>query len=142
MFNEQLNGCVPISTENTNGLIQTECPEGTTYDPQLGYCVQDQCGCPLGTYMNPDTNECVPYGDTGEQDGCWTYEVSVPECPDITPTPHPECDRDEKWNPVTMKCERLPDEEIPMTCADYTNSTACTAAGCNWYPYSSPPCYP
>jgi hypothetical protein len=132
MFNEQLNGCVPTSTENTNGLIQTECPDGTTYDPQLGYCVQDQCGCPLGTYMNTDTNECVPYGETGEQDGCWTYEVSVPVC-EYVPPDEVDCPEGETYQPSTGQCVR---EEL--NCYDIGNQQVCQNAGCNWNCTSTP----
>jgi hypothetical protein len=134
MYDEQQNGCVPVPT--TDGLPQTVdgCPEGTTYNEQLGYCVQDQCGCPLGTYMNTDTNQCEPYGG-GEQDGCWSYTVSVPECPFITPTPHPECDNDEQWNPDTQKCEGIPEEEVtPVACSSFSDPNSCTAAGCRWQP--------
>ncbi len=140
MFDEQQNGCVPVPTD---GSTQTDgCPDGTTYDRQLGYCVQDQCGCQLGTYMNPDTQTCVPY-QTGQEE-CWTYTVSVPVCEPITPTPHPECDRDERWNNVTLKCERIPEDEItvtppPPSCSSYGTLSACKAAGCTWTPNRTPP---
>lgn len=148
MFDGQ--GCVPIPTD---GLLQTTdgCPEGTTYDYQLGYCVQDSCGCPLGSYMNTDTQECVPYGDQTTEGGCWTYTVSVPVCQGVTPTPHPECDRDEKWNPATLKCEREPDEPTggggtpggggAPACSSYGDQNSCKAAGCSWTPTGTHPNY-
>jgi hypothetical protein len=122
VFNEQINGCVPVTTD---GVPTDGCPEGTTYDPQLGFCVQDQCGCPFGTYMNPDTQQCEPY--INDEEGCWTTQISVPVCEDVTPTPHPECDRDEHWNPDTQQCER-----DPTNCSEIGNQQACSASGCDW----------
>lgn len=113
VFDEGQNGCVPTTTE----ISQTGCPEGTTYDEQLGYCVQDSCGCPLGTYMNTDTGTCVRYGEpTGDEGGCWAITVSVPVCQYATPTPPPPCDNDEQWNQQTLRCERLPQDEPEPVC--------------------------
>lgn len=148
--------------------VNNPCGEGQYFDYELGYCVQASCdGCALGFYYEPRLESCVPYpsdgdscpdgstyspelntclpntGQTNEQ-GCWVTTQSVPECPFATNTPPPECDRDEKWNPETRQCERLPEGEDsgPFSCSNYGNQAACNAAGCNWYPFSTPPCFP
>lgn len=118
--------CAPILQRT----LQTGCPDGTTYDEQLGYCVPTSCGCELGTYYNRASDTCVPYG--GEQNSeCWSYTVSVPVCEYSSPTPPVICDHDEKYNPLTGLCERIPEDET-VSCSSYGDFNSCTGAGCTW----------
>lgn len=139
IFDEQQNGCVPIPTDSLQRTVGG-CPEGTTYDRQLGYCVQDSCGCPLGSYMNPDTQTCVPYGDQTTEGECWSFTVSVPVCGYQTPTPDPRCSSGKVWDEKTESCvEKNPTAPTGPTggqpapsCSSYGSDPACTAAGCSW----------
>lgn len=137
-LNPQTGACEQAT--NLQRVTEAGCPEGTAYDEQLRYCAPTSCGCELGTYFDQRTNTCVPYGDEPTGGGCWSYTVSVPVCEYASPTPPVVCDRDEKYNPLTGLCERLPDNEV-LTCADYSSQSACNAAGCNWYAFSTPPCF-
>lgn len=147
VFDSQTQSCVGIVgrilTEETS---QDECPAGTYYDENVGFCVQTSCGCELGTYYDRLSQTCVPYGDQGPTaDGCLTFQATVPVCDYVRPTA-PTCDNDERYNQQTQRCE--PDEDPepqtggPAACSSYGSQASCTAAGCNWYAFSAPPCFP
>ena len=103
-YDGELQTCVP---SNTDGTTVGACPDGTYYDEGLGYCVQTSCGCQLGTYYDEQTQTCIPYGGETGQNGCWTYTVSVPECPIATATTDPRCDKGERFNNETGRCEPI-----------------------------------
>lgn len=138
-YDEQTASCVQTTTAGR--ILEVGCPEGTYLDEELRYCVPTQCGCEIGYILSRDGQGCVPDTDQPSSDtSCWSYEVSVPVCPYTTPTPAGNCDPDEKYNPLTGECERIPEEEV-LTCADYGSQSACQAAGCSWYAFSNPPCF-
>ncbi|MEX2161689.1 MAG: formylglycine-generating enzyme family protein [Anaerolineales bacterium] len=149
MYDTGQQTCIPTTIQRT--VDSGYCPEGTYYDQEMMYCVPTSCGCELGYYYDRQMQTCLPYGGdqpTGEQ-GCWEYTVSVPECPDATSTPT-GCEADEKYNPLTGKCERACNRgEVyntntgaceepesgggqPVACSSYGNQNACVANGCTW----------
>ncbi|HLE01110.1 MAG TPA: hypothetical protein VJB59_12675, partial [Bdellovibrionota bacterium] len=96
-----------VIEEETSG--GTQCPAGYYFDPNLGYCVQNQLSnCPEGTYYEPDVNQCVQFPTPPPSVTCapgYYFDHFLSRCVAIG---HPRCPLNYEWDNYYNRCVRLP----------------------------------
>jgi predicted outer membrane repeat protein len=97
-----------------------ECPKGTFYDHEEGFCLPlpEDGGCPRGYELDTESGECRSDSRLGEII-CMTVEESVPICPQ-------ECPIGEVWSSKTNQCEPV------LVCRKELNQEDCEASGGTW----------